>query len=143
MKKTCLLALAIMATVFLDAFAAPIHSYQELTSAMRSGDRFVILLDLQKCTGKSGMPTGYFTPAAMMLVPATEKTPERVVTSLLHFTDYSGSPTYEYVKYTLNSDNSVAIRTIFYDPQNFKPIGEAHIINCSLGKGMEIFSDND
>jgi hypothetical protein len=139
MKKICLLGLTIMAAMCSNAFAAPIHSYQELTSAMREGNRFVILLDLQQCTGKPGMPTGYFTPTAMMLVPATEKTPERVVTSLLHFTDHSGSPVYEYVKYTLNSDNTVAVRTTFYDPQNFKPIGEARTLQCSLGKGVEVY----
>ena len=130
-----------MATAFLDVFAAPIHSYQELTSAMRSGNRFVILLDLQQCTEKSGMPMGYLTPTAMMLIPAKETTLERVVTSFLHFTDHLGDPTYEYVKFTLNSDNTVMIQTTFYDPQNFKPIGTAHTINCSMGKGIEIYSD--
>jgi hypothetical protein len=120
--------------------AAPIRSYQELTSALRQGDRFVIVLDLEKCSGKSGMPTGYFAPSAMMLVPATEKNLERVATSHLHFTDHTGTPAYEYTKYTFNSDNTVQVRTVFYDPATFKPVGTPHTFNCSLGNGVEINS---
>lgn len=140
MRKIWLLSLVIMAA-FLDVSAAPIRSFPELKSAIRAGNRFVMLLDLQQCTGKTGMPMGYLTPNAMMLIPATESTPERVVTSHLHFTDHSGNPTYEYVKFTLNSDGTVMIRTTFYDPQNFKPIGTPHTINCLMGKGLEIHSD--
>lgn len=141
MKKICWLSLVITLTTFLNVFATPIRSYQELTAAMRRGNHFVILLDLQQCTGKSGMPLGYFVPSAMMLVSATEMSPERIMTSHLHFTDHSGTPTYEYVKYTFNSDNSVVIRTTFYDPQSFKPIGTAHTFKCSIDKGIEISSD--
>jgi hypothetical protein len=134
MKKIWLLSLFIVFNVFAD----PIRSYQELTSALRAGHQFVIVLDLQQCTGKAGMPMGYFTPNALMLIPATETTPEHVVTSHLHFTDHSGSPTYEYVKYTFNSDNTVMVRTTFYDPQSFKPIGTPHTFQCSVGKGIEV-----
>ncbi len=143
MKRTGLLSLSILAMTFLNLFADPIHSYQELTSAMREGDRFVILVDLQQCTGKAGMPMGYLAPKAMMLVPAKETIPERVLTSDLHFTDHSGKPTYEYVKYTFNVDNTVVIQTTFYDPQDFKAIGSAHTMNCSLGRGVKIYSNND
>ena len=120
------------------AFAATIHSYEELTEAMRKGDRFVFLLDLAECTGKTGMPTGYYTPSAMMLIPATAKAPERVVTSHLQFTDHSGAPAYEYVKYTFHADDTVVVRTAFYDPQSFKPMGEPHMIKCSVGNGLVI-----
>ncbi|MBA3237391.1 MAG: hypothetical protein H0T62_03455 [Parachlamydiaceae bacterium] len=140
MKKACLLIL-IQATAFLDLFAAPIRSFPELTSAMHTGNRFVMLLDLQQCTGKAGMPTGYITPTAMMLVPETGTTPERVVTSHFHFTDRSGKPTYEYVKFTLYSDNTVIVQTTFYEPQSFAQIGLPHTFNCLIGKGIEIYSE--
>ncbi len=131
----------IMASACLDVFAAPIHSYQELTSAMREGNRFVFLLDLQECTGNPSMPIGYLIPTTMMLLPATQTASERVATSFLQFTDHSGNPTYEYVKFTLNSDDSVVVRTTFYDPKSFQPIGPVHTVNCSMGKGLEIFSE--
>ncbi len=143
MKKIYALSLAIMATAFLNVFAAPIRSYQELTAAMRAGNRFVILLDFQQCTGQSSMPMGYLTPRAMMLLPATDTTPERVATSDLHFTDHAGNPTYEYVKMTIHSDNTATVRTTFYDPQSFKSIGTGHTIHCLMGEGIKIFSDND
>ncbi len=142
MKKIFLLSLAMVAA-FLNVFAGPIQTYQDLTSAIRAGNRFVILLDLQECTGKCGMPVGYWTPTVMMLIPASDATSERVATSFLHFSDHLGYPIYEYVKYTFHSDNAVTIRTTYYDPQNFKPIGATHTINCLMGKGIEIYSDSD
>jgi hypothetical protein len=87
MKKICLASLVIGLATIANVFANPLHSYQELAAEMRAGNRFVILLDLQQCTGKSGLPTGYFSPSSMMLIPATETTLERVVTSHLQFTD--------------------------------------------------------
>lgn len=141
MKRICLLSLVIMLTPCLNVFAAQIGSYQELMTAMDAGNHFVIILDLKQCTGKPNMPTGYFTPNSMMLIPATEATAERVVTSHLHFTDRSGNPAYEYIKYTFNSDNSVVIRTTTYDPQSFTPIGISHTFNCSVGNGIEIHSN--
>lgn len=143
MKKICLLSFVVMATAFSDVFAAALHSYQELTSAMCAGSRFVLLLDLQQCTERPDMPTGYLTPTAMMLMPETETNSRRVVTSFLHFTDRLGYPAYEYIKFTFHSDNTVTVGTRFYDPQNFKSVGIAHTINCLMGKGIEIFSSDD
>jgi hypothetical protein len=140
MKRICLLSLVIMATAFLDVFAAPIQSYEGLTSAMRAGNRFVILLDLQQCSGNSDMPMGYLTPTMMLLMPASDTNLERVMTSFLHFTDHLGYPIYEYVTCTFNSDDTVVVRMTFYDPQNFKPMGAIQPIDCSIGKGIEIYS---
>lgn len=122
--------------------AAPIESYQELSSALRSGNHFVIITDLEKCTGKIGMPTGYVVPKAMMLVPAKEQTAERIVTSDLHFSNHSGKPTYEYVKYTFNPDNTVVIKTTFYDAPTFLPSDASHTINCFLGNGIDIHTND-
>ncbi|MBS0652517.1 MAG: hypothetical protein JSR39_03210 [Verrucomicrobia bacterium] len=138
MKKLYLLGLAIAFAAFSKISAEPIRSYQELTEAVRSGDRFVILLDLPQCTGNANMPMGYFAPNSMMLMPATATAPERVVTSLLHFSDHTGKPAYEYVKFTIHSDGSAIVRTTFYDPQTFTPIGPGHIVQCSIGHGIEI-----
>lgn len=138
MKKIALSILIATLGFSVNAFAKPIHSYADLAAAMQAGNYFVILANLQQCTGKSGMPTGYFTPNAMLLVPATATTPEHIATSDLHFTDSTGNPTYEYIKYTFNPDNSVVIQTAVYNPQNFQPIGTANTINCAFGKGIEI-----
>jgi hypothetical protein len=136
-KKKILLSL-IAISLTLNAFANPIHSYQSLVSAMHAGNYFVILSNLQQCTGKSDMPTGYFTPNAMLLVPATATAPEHIATADLHFTDGTGNPNYEYIKYTFNPDNSVVIRTTVYNPQNFQPVGTDHVIHCALDKGVEV-----
>ena len=120
-NKICLLSFFMMLNGFFNLSAAQIHSYQELKSAILAGNRFVILVNMQECSGKGGF--GYFAPKAMMLLPPRDKFLERVLTSDLHFSNYSGSPTYEYVKYTFNSDNTVTIDTSFYEPNDFKSIG--------------------
>ena len=141
MKKICMINQVAMAAAFLEVHAAPIQSYQELTAAIQDGKRLVFLLNLQECTGKPGMPIGYFTPTEIMLMPASETLPERVVTSFLHFTEQSGKPVYEFVKFILNSDGTIAIRTAFYNPQNFEAIGLPHTLNCRMGEGIEIQAD--
>jgi hypothetical protein len=141
MKKIFLLNLIILLSSSFKVFGAPIHSYQELTSAIHLGNHFVILLDLQECTGKSSMPIGYFAPQAIMLKPETETSLAYVTTSNLHFTDHSGQPTYEYVKFTFNSDNTAEIKTTCYDPQNFNSRGTPHTFKCTIGNGVKIHSN--
>lgn len=140
MKKLCLL-IAIATASFLDLSAAPVQSYQELATAMHAGERFVFVLDLARCTGNANMAVGYVVPTIMMLIPATKTMPERVVTSIMHFSDHSGHPAYEFVKFAFNADGSVMLRTVYYNPQSFEPLGPEHIINCVLGEGVEIFTD--
>jgi hypothetical protein len=84
------------------------------------------------------MPLGYFAPNALMLIPATEAAAEHVTTSLLHFSDHTGNPTYEYVKYTFYSDNSVVVQTTFYDPKSFLPLGPPHTFTSSMDKGVSV-----
>lgn len=138
MKNKCLLSFLAIVFIFSNAFADRIHSYPGLVEAMRAGDYFVVLIDMQECTGNPNMPVGYFTPSKMLLIPSVGGNPERIVTSDLHFTDYSGSPTYEYTKYTFKPDNTVAIRTTLYDPLTFKVIGKEYEINCTLDNGLEL-----
>ncbi|HEY5236620.1 MAG TPA: VirK family protein [Rhabdochlamydiaceae bacterium] len=143
MKKVFLFSLAIMATAFLNVFGSSINSYQKLRSGICKGKQFVILLDLQQCTtGKPGMPMGYFAPSAMMLIPPKEGSPERVMTSHLHFSEYGGNPTYEYVRYTFYSDDSVVVQSTFYDPKSFLQLVPPHTFTTSIGKGVFIKTPN-
>lgn len=111
--------------------AAPVQSYQELVAGMRLGKRFTILVD-------HNQGLGYFVPTGMILIPASENSLERVAASNLHFSDYPGFPIYEYVKYTFYSDNSAVIQIIGYDAQDFTPIAAPHILNVSIGKGVQV-----
>lgn len=139
MKKLSLLSFIFLLSIVANAFGASIHTYQELASAVRAGDRLVIVLNIQECTGKSNMPIGYFAPSKMMLVPASTANSERIVTSDLHFTEHTGSPSYEYTKYTFYPDNSVVIRTVIYDPLTFKTIDNTeHTVPCAIDKGINI-----
>lgn len=130
MKK--LLALFLIMTAFVEG--AQICTYQELVSAMRTGKRFVILVDHNK-------GIGYFTPTGMVLIPASENGSERVATSNLHFSDYPGFPIYEYVKYTFYADNSVTLQMSAYNAQNYNPISEPRNLTFTIGNGIQIHTE--
>ncbi|MBX7067158.1 MAG: VirK family protein [Parachlamydiales bacterium] len=119
-------------------FGGTIHSYAELASAIEGGKRVTIVSNLQKCSGNPKFPIGSFAPNAMMIVPGAE---EKICASDLHFTDYSGQPSYEYVKYTFRTNNSVEIRTTVYSPVDFKQQG-THTVSCAIDQGVDLFFQN-
>ncbi len=133
MKKLYALALLLMQV---GLFAGEVGSYEELADAMRTGERFTFVVNLQEMTCNFSMPIGYFVPSKMMLIGAVDHQDEKIVTSDLHFTDCSGIPTYEYVKYTFAPDNTLHIRLVVYST-TFVPLAE-HDINCSIGNGVKI-----
>ena len=140
MKKFGVLCTCLLLLIATSIEAASIGSYQKLLSALESGSQFVIELDLSLCTGQPGMPTGYFTPSSLMHMPASDTAKDRIVTSDLHFTDQSGAPAYEYIKYIFREDESATVSITTYNPQTFKAIGQTHTINCALGGGIQIYT---
>lgn len=117
-------------------FAGEVGSYEELADAMRAGERFTFVVNLQEMTCNFSMPIGYFVPSKMMLIGAVDHQDEKIVTSDLHFTDCLGIPTYEYVKYTFAPNNILHIRLVVYST-TFEPLAE-HVINCTIGNGVKI-----
>lgn len=136
MKKRFVLSLLCLWTSLVTA--DPIQTYQELASSMRAGNCFSVHLDLPKCTGNAALPLGYFIPEGMLLIPEAESVQEHIVTSYLHFTDFMGAATFEYVTCTFYPDNSVLIRILYYDPQNFQPKDRGQSIYCALGNGVSV-----
>jgi hypothetical protein len=61
MKK--IYALGFFLLMSMNLFARPVHSYQELADAMRAGERFTSVLNLQEVTCNFSMPLGCFTPS--------------------------------------------------------------------------------
>jgi len=138
MKKLFLFSLAIMATAFLNVFAAPIDSYQKLTSAMLEGKQFVFLLDQKQITGNPGGPTRYFIPTTMELALATHVTQGHVTTSHLQLIDVQDTPFYQSIRYTFYEDNTVKVQFTSYYPGSFKQIGNPIIFMTSLDKGISV-----
>ena len=138
MKKVFFFSLALMATAFLNVFGSSNNSYQKLRSALREGKQVAILLDIQQFTGKPGTSLGYFTPNEMLLIPAEEAFPERILTSLFHFTNRTGAPMYECVNYTFCSDNSVVVQSTFYDPKSFQQLSTPYTFTTVIDKGVFI-----
>lgn len=140
MKK--MYALGFFSLMTVNLFAGQIQTYQELADAMRAGERFTIVLDLHEVTCNFSMPIGYFTPSKMMLVGAVDQNDEKIVTSDTHFTNSRGFPAYEYTKYTFKPDNTLTVRSIAYNPVTFSQMGEDHVLQCSMGHTVKIFTEN-
>ncbi|SRR5581483_218532 len=126
-----------------SAFAQEVTSYQDFASALRAGERFLFVIDMQECTGNAGMPLGYFSPNKLLLMTEKGENSERIVTSDLHFTNYPGNAIYEYTKYTFKSDDTISIRTVVYDPVSFKPIGKDYEIHAKLNQGIKVYTQRD
>lgn len=142
MKRVILFGFLFSLITVLSVFADPIRSFEEFKNAMQEGKRFVILLDISQCSNNSIGHKGYFAPTSIMYVPETERLPERILTSHLHFSDHTGAPSYEYVKYTFFADNSATIRTAFYEPGTFLQKNAAYTVQCAIGKGIEIHASS-
>jgi len=139
MKKLFLFNFAIMATALLNVFAAPIDSYQKLTSAMLEGKQFVFLLDQKQIAGFPGGPTRYFIPTTMELALATHVTQGHVTTSHLQLIDtVQDTPFYQSIRYTFYEDNTVMVQFTSYYPGSFKQMGNPIIYMTSLDKGIHV-----
>lgn len=141
MKKIYAIGFFLLTSV--NLFAGSVQSYQELSDAMRAGDKFTIVLNLHEVTCNFSMSTGYFTPSKMMLVGAIDAQDEKIITSDMHFTDRAGFPAYEYVKYTFKPDNTLTVRAAIYNPQTFEQIGSEHVINSTIGNGVKIVNTSE
>lgn len=138
MKKLFLFSLAIMATAFLNVFAAPIDSYQKLTSAMMEGKQFMFILDQKQIAGYPGGPTRFFIPTNMELALATHVTQGHVTTSHLQLIDTQETPFYQSIRYTFYEDNTVMVQFTSYYPGSFKQMGNPIIFTTSLNKGISV-----
>lgn len=135
------------ASMSLSASASTISSYQDFVEAIENGLSFNIVTNFNQCTIKSapfskenaGLPTGYFAPTDFMVIPSGSNLPQQISTSDLHFTNQSGVPTYEYVKYVFTPDNLVSIETTNYAPQTFIPNSPLTFI-CHLNNGVNVIS---
>lgn len=152
MKKLFLFSLAILATSALNVFAAPIDSYQKLTSAMLDGKKFVFLLDQKEITGHPGSQTRYFTPFSMVLTPATHSTQAHVTASQVSYIDSAQDlppfylslsqdvPFYLSIRYAFYEDNTVAV-TFYVYPKGMKPVESSNppiTFTTSLNKGIYV-----
>jgi len=128
------LQFAIVLLLAIKSFATPIHLFQELKVAMEEGRRFTIVSHL-------GTMVGYFAPTSMLYMPKKGDVLEHIVTSHLHFSSHTGTPQYEYVKYTFHADNSATVYTAAYNPSSFSVLPGGHSIQLVIGKEIEIHTD--
>lgn len=151
MKKYLVLPFLFLAA---NCFAKELANYDQVKAAVTAGQSLHIAIDFQKCTTPPrdeflpNVSLGIFTPNETLITADGD-----IVTSLLHFTR---SPIpgvadevsyYQYVRYTITSDNNVSLKGKFLSPGTMLPLFTANptsdqiSIDCKIASGARIYSN--
>jgi hypothetical protein len=144
MKKILLLA-ALSSTMILtaNASAGELHNYKEIEAAVLHGRAIHIVVDFTKCTVSKkdmtdAMSSAVFTPNAISVMS------DHIATSLKHFTlndpSYPNQPIYEFVRYTINSDNSLVLSDQALDAVSYAALGDKQTITCTVDTSAKVYA---
>jgi hypothetical protein len=124
------------------SFAEELHNYNDIRTSIINGKKIRIVMELSQCSNSnnlahSTMNIGVFTPNAMQV------TNDHIVTSFIHFTlnnpKFAGTPVYEYVTYTLYTDNNMKVTEQVLEPALHSPITDLYSFKCKLDAGVKIY----
>jgi hypothetical protein len=139
MKKIVLLSSLVAANM---SVAGQLNNFDDVKLAVTTGQSIHIAIDFAQCapSQKSTSPLthiGVFTPNEVQVVD------DSIATSLIHFTlnnpSYPNTPIYEFIRYTITSDNNVTLSYQSLDARNYSPLGTAVSLNCKMGAGAKIY----
>jgi hypothetical protein len=137
MNKMVLSVLALLSSV---VHADQLATFTDIADAVSQGKKITLVMNLQECTSQNPMGSiiGSVTPNAFIVIGNN-----RITTSVRHFTLESpfarGNPTFEFVKYNINSDGSVSIKNTVMNATNYQQLATFQI-DCTLSKGFKAFS---
>ena len=140
MKKIILFSSLLISS---PSFATDLHHYDQVKNAVSSGVPIHIVIDFEKCKSSNTVATqaaitGMYTPEAVLMVG------DQLMTSFKHFTlsnpEFAGKAVYEYVKYTIASDDSVSLTSQVLDVANYRPLADKKTFNCKLDESARIYS---
>lgn len=125
------------------AFSDELHHFNEVKLTLLSGKSIHIVTDFANCatTTKNTITLsniGVFSPESFLVS-------EHIATSSTHFTVYNNSEfhnkaVYEFIKYTLTSDDNVNIMVRVLDAASFLQLKPTSSWNCKMDMGVKIFS---
>ena len=139
-KLLCLTTLLFVS----HCYAEQLHSYDQIKSAIAEGKNIRIYVDYSKCTTSSkqkSMPSysGVYTPNSITI----NNDAGYIATSMLHFTlnhpQFLSKPVYEFLRYTITSDNSVVLTETVLNPVDYSPLSNKFVLNCKIDEGTKIF----
>ncbi|WP_019216328.1 VirK family protein [Legionella tunisiensis] len=138
MKKQLM---SILALLSFSAHASELSTFAEVADAVVGGKQLSFVVSFKNCESENSVPNikASFRPHALMLIANN-----RVTASDKHVTldnpNFLRNPTIEYVKYNINVDSGVEIQVTVMSAKDYRPV-DHHQINCQLGKGFRVFSD--
>ncbi|AWN74035.1 VirK family protein [Legionella anisa] len=137
MKKMILSVLFALSSV---VHAEQLTTFTDMADAISQGKKITLVMNIQECSSQK-MPStsliGATQPDAFMIIDNN-----RITASMKHFTLDNpisrGKPTFEYLKYNINADGSVSIKSTMMDATNYQQIA-IHQMDCTLNKGFKVF----
>ncbi|MHB1948286.1 MAG: VirK family protein [Gammaproteobacteria bacterium] len=141
MRKLVLLSLLAITT---NTFADELQTFDQVKSAVTTGKSVRIAIDFSKCAtdnksfSQDKNNIGIFTPNEIIV-----DNNGRIVTSLMHFTlnntNFPAKPVYQFVRYTLTSDNKVNLSYQVLDATNYAILTETVSVDCKVNMGAKIY----
>ncbi len=139
MKKSLLLLGILLST---NLYAARIHNYEQLVTAIENGDVIRININFDLCKTKDARIMhgfGSYTPNEMIIDMAGD-----VNASLTHFTIQNpltpNHAVYEHVRYAINSSNVVQITTNVLDAATYMAVAKPVTYTCEIDDGAQIYN---
>ncbi|HHF7373264.1 VirK family protein [Legionella bozemanae] len=138
MKKMILSALLALSS---GVQAEQLTTFMEIADAVSQGKKITLVLNVQECNPQK-MPStsliGAVQPDAFLVIDNS-----RITASINHFTLDNpiarGNPIFEFVKYTINADGSVSIKSTLMNAVTYHQLASQYI-DCTLNKGFKIFA---
>ncbi|AUH72351.1 VirK protein [Legionella sainthelensi] len=137
MQKIALSALALFSSI---TYAEQLTTFAGIADAVAQGKEITLVMDLQECTSDkfpASPIVGSVKPNAFMVINNN-----RITASDRHFTldnpTANGNPTFEYIKYNINSDGKVSIKNTIMNAINYQKI-DTFQLACELNKGFKAF----
>ncbi len=141
MRKLLLLSLLLMVT---NTFADELHNFDQVKSAVTTGKSIRIAIDFSKCsTEKNSLlqdinNMGVFTPNEIVIDKFG-----RISTSLMHFTlndqIFPAKPVYQFLRYTMTSDNNVNLSFQVLDATNYSSLTDKVSFDCKLDAAAKVY----
>lgn len=144
MKKLFILPFLFIMT---EGYAAQLQNFDEVNARVISGKSIRIAIDFLQCTGSTSSPKlemlnqfniGLFTPNEIVV-----NNKGQIATSMMHFTlnnpTHPSKSVFEFVRYTLTSDDNVNVIAQVLDATNYTLLGNKITLNCQMNTAAKIY----
>lgn len=142
MKKIFLLPFLFIAN---NGFADELQRFDEIKSAVIAGKSIRITIDYSQCitssksTTKNKYNIGIFSPNEIIV-----NSKGQIASSLTHFTlnnpEFPSKPVFEFVRYTVTSDDSVNVTAQILDATSYTPLANKTSFDCKINSAAKIYS---